>query len=197
MVLEDPGADDLKEAARLREITDRLVTDFTEVWHSTMRDVPLVNKALRVEAVGFRAHEGQIIGVLVSPWFMNVIVLPDGQDWSGLTAGEKEVISFPSGDYEFLHNTREMIGGYKACSLFSPMGEFTRQKDAVDVAEAVMQAIFDPANKAETDRSADIRAAREAEATPSADAPMDAGPSPAPTRRAVLTGGLAESDGAG
>ena len=194
MVLEDPGSEALREAAEIAAMTDLLVADFTEVWHSTMRDVPLVNKALSVEAVSFRRHEGHVLGVLVSPWFMNLVLLPDGADWSDLTSGEKEVIAFPSGEYEFLHNTREMTGGYKACSLFSPMGDFTRQKDATDVARAVMEALFDPAHRAGTDRAADIRAAREAElAVPEEDGVVL---EPEPTRRAILTGGLSQGDGA-
>jgi [NiFe] hydrogenase assembly HybE family chaperone len=190
MVLSDPGAEALREAARVKAVTDRLVADFTEVFHAKMRDVPIVNKALRVEAVGFRAQGDTILGVLVSQWFMNLILLPDGQDWSHLVPGEKEAIDFPSGRYEFIHNTREQIGGYKACSLFSPMGQFARQSDATDVARAVMEALFDPAHREGTDRAADIRAAREAELAPPA-------PEPAaePTRRAVLTGGLAETPG--
>lgn len=196
MVLEDPGADDLREAARISAVVDRLVADFTEVYNAKMRDVPIVNKALRVEAVGFRAHEGQILGVLVSPWFMNLVLLPDGDDWSGLVPGEKEVISFPSGDYEFLHNTRELTGGYKACSLFSPMHDFTRQKDAVDVARMVMEALFMPEHRAETDRAADIRAAREEELAPPPEA--EAAPElPAePTRPAVITAGASGTEGA-
>ncbi|WP_413720823.1 [NiFe]-hydrogenase assembly chaperone HybE [Silicimonas sp. MF1-12-2] len=187
MVLEDPGQDELRAEAEIKAATDRLVADFSEVWHSTMRGMPIVNKALRVEAVGFRRHEGRIIGVLVSPWFMNLILLPDGEAWSELKAGEKEVVAFPSGDYEFIHNTREMTGGYKACSLFSPMGDFTSQKDATDVARAVMAAIFDPEHRADTDRAADIRAARVvelAETEPLIDQP--------PTRRTLITGGLYE-----
>lgn len=188
MVLEDLGAEDMRAAAAITAATDRLVADFTEVWHSTMRGVPIVNKALRVEAVEFRRYESYLLGVLVSPWFMNLILLPDGQDWSDLKPGAKEVLSFPSGDYEFIHNTREMTGGYKACSLFSPMSEFTSQKDATDVARAVMAAIFDPAHRADTDRAADIRAEREAELAMAAEAatPIDT----SPTRRALITGGL-------
>ena len=198
MVLEDPGADALREATRINAATARLVDDFTEVWHSKMRDVPLVNKALHVEAVGFRLWEGQFLGVLISPWFMNLVLMPDGDSWDHLTAGAKEVIAFPSGDYEFIHNSRPATGGYKACSLFSPMGDFQRHKDATDVARAVMAALFDPGNRAETDRSADIRAAREEEiatiaaaevAEAEAEAPSAMGH--APTRRAVLTAGLA------
>ncbi len=192
MVLRDPGAARHLEALRIREATERLTTDFTEVWHAKMRDVPLVNKALHVEAVGFRPHEGQFLGVLISPWFMNLVLLPDGQDWSALVPGAKEVVEFPSGAYEFLHNTREMTGPYKACSLFSPMAQFTRQQDAVDVALAVMEAIFDPAHRAETDRRADIRARREAALAPAAETP-----DPVPSRRAVITGGLAAGQPAG
>lgn len=188
MVLDDPGDAAQREAGKIAEATDRLVADFTEVWNSTMRGVPLVNKALRVEAVGFRRHDGQFLGVLLSPWFMNLILLPDGADWSGLTPGKKEVIRFGSGDYEFIHNTRDLTGGYKACSLFSPMAEFTRQKDATDVARAVMEALFDPANRAESDRSADIRAAREAELA--AQAKTAAATPDNPTRRTLITGGI-------
>ncbi|MDF0600224.1 [NiFe]-hydrogenase assembly chaperone HybE [Psychromarinibacter sp. C21-152] len=194
MVLEDPGADALREAARIGAVTDRLVADFREVYHAKMRDVPIVNKVLQVEAVGFRRHGEVLLGVLVSPWFMNLVMLPDGADWSGLTPGEKEVISFPSGDYEFLHNTREMTGGYKACSLFSPMAEFTSQKQATDVARAVMSALFDEAHRDETDRAAEIRAAREAElaaAEEGTEGADEAFPE-APSRRAVITAGMSE-----
>ena len=194
MVLEDPGSEAVQEAARIAALTERLVADFTEVWHSTMRDVPLVNKALRVEAVGFQKYNSTIMGVLVSPWFMNLILLPDGDDWSGLTTGAKEVVAFPSGEYEFIHNTREMTGGYKACSLFSPMGDFSSHKDATDVARAVMEAIFGPEHRADTDRAADIRARREAELVDAEedDIPVD----PTPSRRAVITGGMSAEDGA-
>jgi [NiFe] hydrogenase assembly HybE family chaperone len=175
-----------------------------------MRDVPLVNQFLRVEAVGFRPHGDGALGVLVSPWFMNLILLPGpDDDWSGLVAGAKEIVSFPSGDYEFLHNTRETVGGYKACSLFSPMGDFRSHAQAVDVAQAVMVALFDETHRAETDRQADIRAAREAEiaerqaaseaarAEAVRKAEVEGRLSDAPSRRAVLSGGLAGSGDAG
>jgi len=189
MVLSDPGAETARDAAEIAEATKRLVADFSEVWHAKMRGMPIVNKALSVEAVGFRRHEGMLLGVLVSPWFMNLILLPDGDDWSGLTPTTKEVIRFPSGNYEFLHNTREITGGYKACSLFSPMSEFASQKDACDVARAVMEALFDPAHRADTDRAADIRAAREADLAQQAEESVSIDETP--TRRAIITGGLA------
>ena len=202
LVSEDPGSDAVREAEALAVLTRGLEAEFTEIWHGKMRDVPMVNKLLRVQAVGFRLHEGRPLGVLLSPWFMNLVQLPaEGEDWSDLVAGAKEVIAFPSGDYEFIHNTRGAIGGYKACSLFSPMGDFRSQAQAVEVAEAVMVALFDDQNRAETDRSADIRAAREAElaAVEEAQAGTEASDEEAlpaaPTRRQLLTAGLS-GDGA-
>jgi [NiFe] hydrogenase assembly HybE family chaperone len=189
LVKSDPGAPAVLIEAMLRERTSRLTADFTEIWNAKMRDLPMVNQALHVEAIGFRLHDGRPLGVLLSPWFMNLVLLPaEGEDWSALHPSAKEVIAFPSGQYEFTHNTREMTGGYKACSLFSMMGEFRSQQAARDVAFAVMGALFDAENRAGTDRSADIRAAREAELAPPPE--LD----PTPSRRALLTGGLSAGE---
>ena len=185
MVLSDPGS-------RLTDQVARLVSDFEDIWHSKMRDVPLSNRSLHVEAVGFALHGGRPLGVLVAPWFMNLVMLPaEDEDWTTLEAGAKEEITFPSGAYEFIHNLRPMVGGYKACSLFSPMNDFSSQLQAVEVARAVMVALFDAGNRAETDRAAEIRTAREAEPAPP---PPPPGPAIAaePSRRAVLTAGLAD-----
>jgi [NiFe] hydrogenase assembly HybE family chaperone len=191
MVLEDPGAQSVAEAAFREGLTSRLVSEFREIWHAKMRDVPMVNKLLSVEAVGFRLVDGRPLGVWISPWFMNLVQLPgEGENWSDLVSGHKEYITFPSGEYEFIHNTRGIIGGYKACSLFSPMGDFSSQMQAQEVARAVMIALFDENNRAETDRAAEIRAAREADLAPPA---PDLTPDEAPTRRAVITAGLSES----
>lgn len=201
LVSEDPGSDAMQQAAWLAARTEALVTDFNEVWHAKMRDVPIVNKLLHVQAVGFDLYQGRPLGVLLSPWFMNLILLPaEGEDWSDLQPGAKEHITFASGQYEFIHNKRDMTGGYKACSLFSPMNDFRSQAQAVEVARAVLVALFQEEHRAETDRSAEIRAAREAEleAVTEAEAEEDAEAAliiEAPTRRQVLTAGLSGEQG--
>ena len=207
LVSHDPGSNAMAEAAVLSAKTKALVTDFTEVWHAKMRDVPIVNKLLHVQAVGWRMYEGRPLGILISPWFMNLIQLPaEGEDWNDLMAGAKEVHSFPSGQYEFICNTREQTGGYKACSLFSPMNDFKSQAAAVEVAEAVMVALFQEEHRAETDRSADIRAAREeeiaavkaAEEAAAEEVKAKEQPVPiltdAPTRRQIISAGMASSE---
>lgn len=201
LVREDPGA----ASAALQDEMDRrtaaLVADFHEIFNAKMRDLPMVNHALHVQALGFQPHEGGFLGVLVAPWFMNLVFLPP-ETWPALKAGEKEVIRFPSGDYEFLHNARDLVGPYLACALFSPMGDFTSQLQAVEVARAVMAELFNSANRAETDRAAEIRARAEAALAPPALAPPAPSepptPSvppapladPEPSRRRLITGGL-------
>ncbi|WP_102223852.1 [NiFe]-hydrogenase assembly chaperone HybE [Acidimangrovimonas sediminis] len=192
MVLSDPGAAEMLRSRQIEERVDLLVADFREIWNARMRDVPLVNKALRVEAVGFVAHEGRPLGVLISPWFMNLVMLPaEGEDWSGLVPGTHEEIAFPSGRYEFIHNRRDMGGGYKACSLFSPMGDFQTQLQAVDVARAIMVELFRAENRAETDRSAEIRAVREAELAVAETEDVMSDPSTTVSRRKLISGGFA------
>lgn len=198
MVQSDPGSDAAHVEEDIERRTKLLVQDFTEIFHAKMRDVPIINHALHVEAVGFRAHEGRLLGMLVAPWFMNLVLLPArGEDWSDLRPGAKEVISFPSGEYEFIHNIREMTGGYKACSLFSPMEDFASQMNAVDVAREIMAALFDGENREETDRAAEIRATREAELAPPVAKEEPEVPCLRPegaSRRAVLTGGISQPE---
>lgn len=185
LVHADPGAPSAAVMAELEARTGALVADFTEVFHARMRDLPMVNQALHVQAVGFQPHEGGFLGVLVAPWFMNLVLLP-GPDHIAQTAGAKEVLSFPSGDYEFMHARREMTGPYMACALFSPMGDFTSQLQAVEVARAVIAELWKPENRAATDRAAEIRAAREAELAP------PPAVDPVPSRRSLITGGLGQ-----
>lgn len=219
LVREDPGSAQMQLEAEIDRRTTALVADFTDIWHSKMKDVPIVNHAIHVQAVGFTPWNGGALGVLIAPWFMNLVFLP-GEQQSKKNPMEKEVITFPSGRYEFIHNSRPLIGPYMACSLFSPMNDFTSQLQAVDVAKAVMIELFNPENEAETDRSADIRRIREAEiqaekeieeaAEETLDAKSDKDShstkataessdtdgtqklSEQPTRRKVITGGIAE-----
>jgi len=176
------------------ETIQRLERAFREIHTAQMRGVPIVNDALAVKAVGFRAWEGRWLGALVTPWFLNLVLLPgEGDDWSGLVPGAKELVEFPSGRYEYVHALRKDVGPYKACSLFSPMFEFTTMLHATETASAALVALFDPANREDGGtRSAEIRRLREAELAPPPEvAPESAVESPEPmrpSRRTLLLG---------
>lgn len=180
------------------ETIRRLEGAFREIHIAQMRGMPIVNDALAVKAVGFRAWNGHWLGALVTPWFMNLVLLPgEGDDWSGLTAGAKELIEFPSGVYEFLYAQRREVGPYKACSLFSPMFEFTTLLQATETASAALTALFDPEIREDGARTAEIRRLREAELAPPPELELEAVAEPAadrplPSRRALFLGSGAE-----
>jgi [NiFe] hydrogenase assembly HybE family chaperone len=125
-----------------------LETAFTRIQRERMTDVPLLNPALEVQAVGFRVWENYCLGVLITPWFMNLMLLPlAGDVWAELPSGTRINHSFPSGTYEFILGEGEGIGRYLMCSLFSPVFEFQNQEAAVVTAEAVLEGLMDAANR--------------------------------------------------
>jgi len=114
-------------------LTRRLEAVFSEIQASRMADVPMLNSALRVEAVSFLCWDENWLGILVTPWFMNLMLLPrGGHAWSGLTTGQTVVHAFPSGEYAFIVGQEAALGQgqYQSCSLFSPMFDFPDQESA-------------------------------------------------------------------
>lgn len=129
-------------------LTEGLESHFRRIERERMQGLPLLNSALQVKAVGFREWQGRCLGVLVTPWFMNLMLLPaEGDDWEALRIGDKQLHRLPSGPYEFILGEEAGIGRYQICSLFSPMFEFADQATAVATAEAVMQGLMDEENR--------------------------------------------------
>ena len=48
---------------------------FSRIQAERMADVPLLNPALTVETVGFRLWQDSWLGVLITPWSMNLLAL--------------------------------------------------------------------------------------------------------------------------
>lgn len=96
-----------------------------------MRDLPLRHEALVVEAIGFRRSRGARVGVLITPWAMNLLRLPDDDPIPEGKAGVREL---PRGPVDFIGAREEGIGAYETCSLFSPMHRFENQEAARAVA---------------------------------------------------------------
>lgn len=134
------------------EAAERLASAFERIGRTRMAGLPFLNAALRVEAVGFREWEGQWLGALVTPWSMNLVLLPGAGPWKALGQGEERFADLPAGRFRFIAGHDEDAGEYHACSLFSPVLEFTDHETARAVAAAALEAVFDggpqPAPKA-------------------------------------------------
>jgi [NiFe] hydrogenase assembly HybE family chaperone len=121
---------------------------FRRIETERMQGLPILNPALRVKAVGFRHWQGYCLGVLITPWFMNLMLLPnEGDDWLDLRIGDKQLQRLPSGPYEFIVGEESGVGRYQMCSLFSPVFEFADQETAEATAEAAMRALMEEQNR--------------------------------------------------
>ena len=109
-----------------------------------MKGLPVVNEALRVEAVGFRNHEGHQLGVLVTPWFMNLIVLPGDDAWSAAAQGDLSSLVFASGPIEFTVCHDDVLGTYLSAVLFSSVADVPDQERARQLALDVMTGLDRP-----------------------------------------------------
>ena len=130
----------------LPDPSEKLTTAFRSA-AARMEGLLFVNPALEVEAVGFAPWQGHWLGVMVTPWFMNLTLVPaDPEAWQPLALGAKRRYPFPAGDYEFVGAHDGAIGEYQVCSLFSPMERFEDHATARLVAQLAREALFDPAN---------------------------------------------------
>lgn len=118
---------------------------FQRIAEERMADVPILNPRLRVKAVGFRPWQDLRLGVLITPWFINLVLLsdaPDAERWPGVASGASISVALPAGQFDFLLGEAAPLGRYLACSLFSPVLEFEDQAAAEAVAREVMQGLF-------------------------------------------------------
>ena len=121
---------------------------FEAVRRERMEGVPMLNPTLEVEAVGFRPWREHWLGILITPWFMNVVLMPRvGAAWQAIGERETRHHVLPGGVFEFIGGREATLGDYQACSLFSPMFEFADQREARATALAALDALFDPASR--------------------------------------------------
>ena len=109
---------------------ERLAAAYRDIGARTMRGLPIYHDALGVEAIGFQQMQGNIVGIVVTPWFMNVVTPADG------VASDHLQIHFPAGTFTFTVSEIAPVGRIASCSLFSPMFEFAD----MDAARAAAQA---------------------------------------------------------
>lgn len=130
-------------------LTEGLERVFRTIHEERMMGLPILNPALQVQAVGFRLLHGHNAGILITPWFMNLLVLPpEGDSLADAEPGDKRSFDFPSGPCEMEVCEEEMLGRYLSRSLFSPMGGFVDQQQVVASAESIMERIMTPAEPA-------------------------------------------------
>ena len=141
--------------ATAAEAAARLEKAFQGILETRMEGVPILNPALSVEAVGLRAWQGHWIGALVTPWFINLVMLPGDRTWRSVPDRGSLWYTFPAGRFEFIAGSERGLGPYHACSLFSPVGEFGDHETARETARVALESLFDPSLLGESPPAAD------------------------------------------
>lgn len=170
------GASAARPGLMLADRVAHLRQAFELVQHTRMQGVPLLNPALWVEAVEFEPCPAGLpgsasasasasacplapdsaLGVLITPWFMNLVLLPLQLDvlaevpvgasvgyahadlWQ---VGQAQARTIGNECFEFIGAHEPSIGAYAACSLFSPMFDFANQAVARATAQAVLASL--------------------------------------------------------
>ena len=172
----------------------QLENAFRTVHAERMQGLAFVNPALRVEAVAFEPWRGYWLGVMLTPWSMNLMLTPrDSAAWRPLRVGDKRRYFFPAGEFDFISASDEAIGEYLICSLFSPVLEFADHETARETARLAREALFDVTNAERADTPPGNAIAGTSNATATAPGPLAqlrAGLETPITRRELLHGHL-------
>lgn len=128
----------MKPPPRVQALQER----FEWIHRQRMAGLPMCHSGLRVRALGFAAQApAGWLGVLLTPWFMNLVWLPPSSDEAQsdtLAPGQRRERRIGAQCLPFLGAWEEGVGAFEACSLFSPMFEFTDQAAAEATALAAL-----------------------------------------------------------
>ncbi len=124
-------------------VAKTLENTFSKIHELQMRGLPLLNPEIRIQALGFQQYKGRIFGIIITPWMMNVVILPcEKDDWSQMELGHKQPHVFPAKTLKFMVNDVDGIGPCQTHSLYSPMAEFANHEHAVNVAQGFLEELM-------------------------------------------------------
>ncbi len=116
---------------------------FIKIHLENMQGIPILNPAIEVQAVGFQHYQGRVLGVIITPWLMNIVILPtEDENWSDMELGHKQPHKFPSKTCKFMVNHIEGIGPCQTHSLYSPMRDFACHEQALKMAHDFLESLM-------------------------------------------------------
>jgi [NiFe] hydrogenase assembly HybE family chaperone len=122
-----------------------LEAHYRRIWTERMHDLPFVNPALAVAAPEFRRCGGDWLGVVITPWFINLmLVAGGGRLWGDIPAGERRYVELPCGTLQFIADDDPDIGPYQYCPLIAPASAVPDMAAALKAAAEAMETVFSP-----------------------------------------------------
>ena len=133
-------------AERIRQLVQR----FTHIGETAMRDLPIYNHALHVDALGFQVTDKGLLGVLITPWFINVMLLPQQKQKAPLPLGQRVTHELIAGEHAFTVGEDDELGHYDFLTLASPTLRYKSQQVARDAAQKALSKLLTPPEEVET-----------------------------------------------
>jgi len=120
-----------------------LAAHYERLWATRMHDLPFMNPALTVEVAGFRRCSGDWVGVVVTPWFLNLFLIDGGGSlWGDIPASERRYVGLPCGTLQFIADVDPDIGPYQYSPLIAPVSSLPDMATARRVAAEALAAVF-------------------------------------------------------
>lgn len=126
---------------KIRQRKDQLKQAYTAI-DAGMRSLPVYNDQLDVQVVGLRRWSEGLIGIVATPWCMNIVLVP-AVDAPRRMEGTTRTLDFPAGSYTFIAGQLAGVGALETCSLFSPMEDFDDPDVVRLVAEHAIAGLFE------------------------------------------------------
>jgi [NiFe] hydrogenase assembly HybE family chaperone len=126
----------------MRAGVESLVAYYSRIHEERFQGLPIVNPQLAVEALGFRTLAEHKIGALITPWFINLVLLPGNARWRDRAQGCVCSIELPGGKIDFTVSHDEELGTTLSAALFGSVTDFPDQAMARDVARETLELLF-------------------------------------------------------
>jgi len=128
----------------MHDKVEQLVQRFCQIGEERMRGLPFYNEQLQVEALGFTEIEPGYIGALITPWFINIMLLFEQPPQAPVQVGHRYSHPLPAGEHDFMIGDDEILGRYDFISLASPTGKYKTQQLAQTFALNRLAALLQP-----------------------------------------------------
>ncbi|MFV0665963.1 [NiFe]-hydrogenase assembly chaperone HybE [Denitromonas sp.] len=125
---------------------DAVQAHFDTVWRTAMQGLPFVNDALQVRALRFARIDGDWLGGLVTPWCVQLMLLPGGgRLWADVSAGTRSAVALPVGMLPFIADTSDgMLPAFQYFPLLNSVSGLPAMASAEAVIHDALAAALTP-----------------------------------------------------
>ncbi|MER2539014.1 MAG: [NiFe]-hydrogenase assembly chaperone HybE [Azonexus sp.] len=117
-----------------------LEAHFQQLWEESVADTRQTNPALQVKVIGFVRCEGDWVGVMVTPWFIHLLLLPGGGTlWGDIPDGQRRYLDLPGSTYYFTATEAPGIGPYQYTALLDNINQVADMATARHLADDALR----------------------------------------------------------